>query len=87
MMKTIWKYELTHSVTEITVPRHTQWLDVQVQNQRMCAWALVDTEQDPSKVRLTIVGTGERFDPEGKTYIATYQLGMFVFHLFVEVLE
>lgn len=79
----VWKYGLsTEDVTSVAVPQGAQWLDVQVQNGWLCAWALVDPNRPLEEVTLHLVGTGVEFDASGQAYIGTVQVGDFVFHAF-----
>lgn len=76
-------------VTTVQMPTGARILDVQVQGQNVCVWALACPANRPMPVRLRIVGTGPLHafpDHEDWTYVSTVQLegGALVFHIFVE---
>lgn len=84
-MITIWKYPLeVTDVQEIIVPGEYEFLTVQMQNGSPMLWARVDTEVDSkSRVRIEICGTGNPASSKELTkYIATFQMGPLVFHVF-----
>jgi hypothetical protein len=78
---TIHKY-LVGPIVEL--PTGAEILTLDVQNGLPMIWALVDTDKgiDPKEFR--VVGTGESLPPDTNrdTYIGTWQLGPFVWHLF-----
>ena len=83
-MKTIWKYELNaEGKQEIQLPLGAKFLTVQIQNDKPCLWALVDTEVPKITETILIFGTGHAVTGEGE-YLGTYQLhgGILVFHVF-----
>jgi hypothetical protein len=61
-------------------------LDVQIQYQGPCMWALIETDAPLTNRRFCIRGTGQAFKGNEGKYIGTFQLrnGDFVFHLFEE---
>ena len=70
---------------QISMPYGAKILCVQVQCEKPCVWALVDTECHRVKREFRIVGTGHPFEDAFEwTYVATFQLkgGALVFHLF-----
>lgn len=81
-MRTIYKYELS-IVNEQTleIPGYAKLLDVQMQNGTPCIWALVDTTEAKRSRIIQIFGTGHNTEKAG-TYIATFQTGPLVFHVF-----
>ena len=53
-MKTIWKFPLDITSTQaICTPAGSTFLDVQVQNDKVCLWAEVDTEKEDTAVSYT----------------------------------
>ena len=88
-MKSIWKKQLHHTdgCIEVTMPKESRILSVQNQNEEVCIWYLVDTENENEKRYFEIFGTGHNI-PVGmgidREYIGTFQLrnGSLVFHLF-----
>jgi len=87
MKKVIYKYELeVQDIIEVTMPIGAEILDLQVQNNTPCLWALVDRSEGKEVRKFRTIGTGHYiWDKEipCKKYIGTYQLQSgFVFHLF-----
>jgi len=84
-MRTIYKYELVMADTqEFFMPKKAVILDVQFQNEKMCVWALIDTEDTLTTKRFTIIGTGNPISKDifPGLYIGTVQTGAFVWHVF-----
>ncbi|WP_037322845.1 DUF7352 domain-containing protein [Amycolatopsis thermoflava] len=83
--RTVWKFPL-NLIGEpvIPMPRGAQILTVQMQDGQPQLWALVDPAQPVERRRLFIVGTGQPMPTDAATYLATWQSGPFVFHLFEE---
>lgn len=87
-MKTIWKFQLQLTDSQsIRMPEKSEILTVQMQGNTPCLWALVDSEL-PSEGRvIEVYGTGHPVNEVGeRRYIATFQSGMFVWHVFERVL-
>jgi hypothetical protein len=86
-MKTIHKFVL--EVTDeqrIEIPSAHSILTVQLQDKRICLWAIVDTNSPKTTRYFRIVGTGNPFnDCMDFTYIGTVQMenGKLVWHVFV----
>lgn len=84
-MQTIYKYPLRiEDEQEIEMPSAAKFLSVQVQpGVGPCLWALVDTDNIPSKRMIQIRGTGHPANGVGE-YIDTFQMhnGGLVFHAF-----
>lgn len=84
-MKTIWKYELgITGVQGVGMPAGAQILMAQMQNDRLCVWALVDPKATPTQRTFYIYGTGHQIEPDlySAIYVATVQQGAFVWHVF-----
>lgn len=83
-MKTIFKYELPINDTAyVPMPAGAKILSAQVQNERPCIWAEVDSDA-AIEMRLIIVhGTGHPVLQHGE-FIGTIQIdgGRLVFHIF-----
>ncbi len=84
-MKVVYKYALTFPCCEVAMPKAAQILSVQMQQNNMCLWALVDTEQPKELRYLEFHGTGNPFNPFGLVHVATIQEGQFVWHLFERI--
>jgi len=81
----IWKYPLKDADQQnLKLPVGAKILTVQIQRGVACLWALVDEEMMPStEIRtIAIYGTGNPMPDEAGEYIATFQAGEFVFHVF-----
>ena len=84
-MRTIYKYELeVTDYQDIPMPLCAQILTIQVQHDKPCIWALVNTERPIQKQRIFICGTGHPYDENFDRYLGTFQLhsGSLVFHVF-----
>jgi len=82
-MKTIYKYPIHEFGTQtIVMPVGAQILDVQMQNGNPQIWAMVEEPKEVENREFTLVGTGSPIMEEDLTYIATFQVGVFVWHLF-----
>jgi hypothetical protein len=78
---TIWKFEINLFQTIIELPAGYKIIDVQEQNGNICLWAIVDPNNELSKVETRAIGTGMNV-PEGYNYLSTVQQGVFVWHIF-----
>ena len=90
MKLTIYKYPLLVLDTQVVeLPVVHDILTVQVQNEEVCLWAMVDTsETSKEKVVIRMFGTGHPVpDSPGIEYISTIQLsgGSLVFHIFKQL--
>ncbi len=86
-MRTIHKFQL--EITdhqELYINHGSVILDAQMQNDKLCLWAIVDNSAPKVSKFFRIYGTGgQDIDQEG-AYVATVQEDGFVWHLF-EVLS
>jgi hypothetical protein len=83
----IFKYELeVTDEQQILLPEHARILSVQVQNGRLCLWALVNDGALTNRRRtFRVVGTGHPVpDNEYLAFLGTVQMhgGALVFHVF-----
>ncbi len=79
-MRTIWKYEIAFA-GEISVPKGSEFLTADIQDELFCAWFLVDSEAEKEAREFYIHGTGHEIGPNEK-YLGTFQQPPFVWHLF-----
>ncbi len=81
---TIYKYELQLGATQLLLPMFSQVLDVQMQNGKICLWALQDPEAFKDVRNFLVCGTGGvlNYRPHEIQYLATVQDGQFVWHVF-----
>lgn len=83
MIQTVWKFPLALAQTQdVLMPAGARILSIQVQDEMLCAWALVNPEADRERRYFLIVGIGHEM-PKGRyTYLATVQMDSFVWHVF-----
>ena len=83
-MRTVYKYEILGATTVLPMPAGAQLLSVHNQHERICVWALVDTEAPEVERVFRLVGTGHPYDDEGGTFVGSVlmQDGYYVFHVF-----
>ena len=81
-MKTIYKYTLDSQDCTLQLPKGSEILTIQLQNQIPTLWALVNPNTSESEERhICIIGTGWQVKDTMK-YITTYMDGYFVWHVF-----
>jgi hypothetical protein len=86
-MKTIYKYELTITNEQvIKIPVDAEILSVQVQHEKPCLWALVDTDNLDKNIKIHMFGTGHPLPNMELKYLGTFQMrhGHLIFHCFYE---
>lgn len=86
-MKTIWKYPL-QPTQRLPLPKGAKILSAQLQNDEICIWVLLDTENLTQEVPIWIFGTGHEVPKNlNLEFIGTVQLmgGGLVFHVFQEI--
>ena len=86
-MKVIYKYVLeSKEIQEIEIPYNALILSCQFQNNELCIWANVDPEEKKGKLKILILGTGNPIPEEYLNgcyeFLATVQVGIFVWHVF-----
>lgn len=86
-MKIIYKYPITSSqmpvsVCTMRVPENNVPLCIQIQNNQICLWTLVDTEEPLVLREFLIMGTGHLMPKDGVMYLGTVQQPPFVWHIF-----
>ena len=78
----VFKYTLAVADYQIVVmPVGAQLLDAQMQGNQLCLWALVNLANPAVQRTIAIHETGQEF-AKGGTYVATFQTGPLVFHVF-----
>ena len=77
----IWKYPI-QTYTELQVPKGAKVLTVQMQNGEPQIWMLVNTEMPFERRVFQVFGTGHLVPDDPGTYIATFQVEPYVFHVF-----
>lgn len=76
-MKTVYKYP----TGEIQIPKGAKVLTAEIQNEKVCIWAEVDTEQVLEHRTFHVYGTGHLI-PEQACYVSTVFDGAFVWHIY-----
>jgi len=98
MKQEIWKYELSDSGLMlgkhwqiVEIPKYFMFLDVQIQNNRICIWVRVDKDQAKERRKFMIYGTGVEITQKESIglheYLGTVQLKGFEWHIFDGGLE
>ncbi len=83
-MNAIWKFPIEiDDEFELNLPVGADLLDVQIQNGKPVLWAIVDPNADTKPLRFYVIGTGRTWRDD-LAYVATFQVGAFVGHLFHE---
>lgn len=86
-MITIWKYEIP-ILREfvLDMPKNAKILTCREQFDKPVLWACVDPKQELEQRKFLLIGTGHFFQDKFEcNYIATFQLGEFVGHLFEDL--
>lgn len=79
----IWKWDLqVTDLQTVNVPIGAKLLTVQTQNSLPRLWALCNEQAPRRALRIAMYGTGNPVDSYPGTYIATFQVGDLVFHVF-----
>lgn len=81
-MKRIFKYEI--SVGANMLPLKCNVISIQVQGNKLCAWAEVDEDNTETEERFIAIHTGMVPPKEGAKYAGTYLLdnGSYVLHVY-----
>ena len=85
-MKTIWKFAL--SVTDYQWqdwPKGAKILSVQMQDGKVCVWAVVDPTAEYEPRSFGVVGTGNLCWCDDWEFIGTVQERVFVWHVFTRL--
>lgn len=82
-MKAVWKFPLEISDTQnVFMPPGAEILTAQMQADELCLWAVVTPGPMTERRTIEIVGTGNPMPEAERRYIATVQMGAFVWHVF-----
>lgn len=81
-MRKIFKYEVWSTI--VNLPVNAQVITIEVQNNTLCVWAIVDPNEKRMSPELIIIGTGHAIPPQAGKFIKTiFQLdGRLVWHVF-----
>lgn len=83
-MKTIYKYKLGSplEITNVIMPADAELVDVNIQGQALCVWALVDISRELKVRKFEVAPTGCNVT-EGHEYVGTVHADNgFVWHVF-----
>lgn len=88
-MKTIWKFRIPQFPSEVVhLPVGAQLLSLQTQgDDQPYLWALVDPCAPVKEVSFATYGTGWDLPDDPGTYIGTYQVDEYVWHVFMKEAE
>lgn len=84
-LKTILKYPIPPTPGDfVSLPAGARILSVQMQAGRPQMWALVDPDaiESPTLRAIAVFGTGSPIEGDPGQYLATFQDGPFVWHVF-----
>ena len=81
-MKTIYKYHYENG--KVVMPKNAKILSVQMQENQVTFWALIDTDQKETEIRnIKMYGTGDVVEElDGYNHLGTIQDCSFVWHFF-----
>lgn len=87
MIYHIFKYPIPiiDGIIECKVPRNFRYCDIQVQDNKIYMWCLINNNEKIITIKLRVFGTGHKIDnPEDYEYLKTVQLdnGDLIFHVF-----
>jgi len=83
-MTTIYKYPFgIADPVHITMPQGAKVLALQLQNGVPCLWAQVVPSNTPRDRTLRIFGTGLPIATDKLTYVGTFQIAAFVWHVYI----
>lgn len=90
MKKEIWKYTFSDIYDEtFQMPKGAEILTVQIQDENICIWALINTLEDTENRSFEIYGTGHIIHCDmgiERKYINTFQIDNgLAFHLFERI--
>lgn len=83
----IWKFKIEISSNQqITIPWGSEILFVDIQDDSIFIWAIVDTEQSAKEtINIQMIGTGRPITKMYNNYIGSVQLHSYVWHIFYEL--
>lgn len=84
-MHTIWKFPLAITDRQnVMMPAGAEILSAQMQDDRLCLWALVNPEAPKQPREIEVLGTGQPITKADRRYISTTQMlgGRLVWHVF-----
>ena len=81
-MRTIWKFPVPFLSGDIVMPKGAKVLGLQLQQDVPTLWAAVDPGNPNEIHHLVTYGTGDPIDPKAGSYIGTFQIPPFVWHVY-----
>lgn len=83
-MDRIFKYQLdlVNGPQPVMLPDESTLLTAQMQNGNICVWARVNPDSPSRMFFFFVVGTGHPMPEGASQYLATVQMGPFVWHVF-----
>ena len=84
-MKEIYKYTLQTCDQELTVKHKSRLLSLQVQNDEVVMWCLVDPNEKDDTIKIQVFGTGWVVENDTELgHIGTVQLNGLAWHYFYD---
>lgn len=80
-MRVIYKYPLPSAINSVALNANAEILCVQLQENVITMWALVDTDNPIINRTFAVYGTGNEIESFSK-YVGTVQQNQFVWHVF-----
>jgi hypothetical protein len=65
----------------VYMPKGANIVSCQIQDEKITVWALCDPNAEKAKRYFAVVNTGEEFSNVNLRFIATVQLGAYVYHV------
>ncbi len=85
----IWKYPLAIAdQQEITIHEGARILSVQMQDGKLCLWAMIRPDRPEERMVINVIGTGHPIDigeDEDLQHLGTVQQGALVWHVFARL--
>jgi hypothetical protein len=82
-MAAIWKFMISATINpSVTMPKGAHVLSIQEQNGQICIWASVNPRAEPEPRRFFVAGTGFDIPEAAGAFLATVQVGAYVWHVF-----
>lgn len=89
-MKAIWKYRIPLvSESKVSMQKDARIIHVNIQEESLTIWAIVETESIREFRTFRVFGTGEELDEKylpSLIYIGTVHIKGYVFHIFEKVI-
>ncbi len=86
MEKTIWKFQLKlDGYQEVEMPADAEIIAIQIQDNAICVWAIVNPSAPVKVFKFEIFGTGRAMADLPRKYVGTVYPDGYVFHVFINL--